>query len=89
MQVLAGDPAADPDEVALLQAEGGHRALLMVPIVARGETFGLIEAFSYHERPWSATAINRARIVCAQLGAVLPGQGLESGPKAGLWQRSP
>ena len=73
VQVLAGDPAADPDEVALLQAEGGHRALLMVPIVARGETFGLIEAFSYHERPWSATAINRARIVCAQLGAVLAG----------------
>ena len=45
----------------------------MIPIVARGETFGLIEAFSSQERPWSATAINRARIVSAQLGAVLAG----------------
>jgi GAF domain-containing protein len=73
MQVLAGDPSADPAEVELLRVEGGHRALLMIPIVARGETFGLIEAFSFQERPWSATAINRARIVSAQLGAVLAG----------------
>jgi diguanylate cyclase (GGDEF)-like protein len=73
VQVLAGDPSADPAEVELLRAEGGHRALLMVPIVARGETFGLIEAFSVQERPWSATAVNRARIVSAQLGAVLAG----------------
>jgi EAL domain-containing protein/GAF domain-containing protein len=73
VQVLAGDPSADPAEVELLGAEGGHRALLMIPIVARGETFGLIEAFSFQERPWSATAINRARIVSAQLGAVLAG----------------
>jgi GAF domain-containing protein len=73
VQLLAGDPEADPAEVELLDAEGGHRALLMVPIVAQGETFGLIEAFSRHERPWSATAINRARIVSAQLGAVLVG----------------
>jgi GAF domain-containing protein len=73
VQVLAGDPAADPAEVKLLSAEGGHRALLMVPIVAHGETFGLIEAFSLQERPWSATAVNRARIVSAQLGGVLAG----------------
>jgi diguanylate cyclase (GGDEF)-like protein len=73
VQVLAGDPAADPAEVKLLGAEGGHRALLMVPIVAHGETFGLIEAFSLQERPWSATAVNRARIVSAQLGGVLAG----------------
>ena len=73
VQVLAGDPAADPAEVELLRVEGGHRTLLMVPIVAQGETFGLIEAFSRQERPWSAAAINRARIVSAQLGAVLAG----------------
>jgi diguanylate cyclase (GGDEF)-like protein len=73
VQLLAGDPAADPAEVDLLHIEGGYRALLMVPIVAHGETFGLIEAFSFQERPWSATAINRARIVSAQLGAVLAG----------------
>ena len=71
--IFDGARPADPAEVELLGAEGGHRALLMVPIVAQGETFGLIEARSFQERPWSATAMNRARIVSAQLGAVLAG----------------
>ncbi|HEV7461265.1 MAG TPA: diguanylate cyclase [Solirubrobacteraceae bacterium] len=88
VQVLAGDPAADRAEIGLLRSEGGHRALLMIPVVARGETFGLIEAFSFQERPWSATAINRARIVSAQLGAVLAGLDYSEPLAAGSSERN-
>jgi diguanylate cyclase (GGDEF)-like protein len=70
VQVLSSDPAGDPAELALL-ALGEYRSLLMVPIVCGGESFGLLEAFSRNERPWSRTSINRARIISYQLGAVL------------------
>ena len=73
MQVLAGDPAADPAEVELLRVEGGHRTLLMVPIVGAGRDVradrGVLAPGAAVER----AAINRARIVSAQLGAVLAG----------------
>jgi diguanylate cyclase (GGDEF)-like protein len=36
------DPAADPAEVALLRRDG-QRALVMLPLVAKGETIGLVE----------------------------------------------
>jgi diguanylate cyclase (GGDEF)-like protein len=36
------DPAADPAEVALLRRDG-QRALVMIPLVAKGETVGLVE----------------------------------------------
>jgi diguanylate cyclase (GGDEF)-like protein len=36
------DPAADPAEVELLQRDG-QRALVMLPLVAKGETIGLVE----------------------------------------------
>jgi diguanylate cyclase (GGDEF)-like protein len=41
----ATDPGADPAEVALLLAEG-NRSLVMLPLVASGESLGLIELFS-------------------------------------------
>jgi diguanylate cyclase (GGDEF)-like protein len=41
----ADDPAADPAEVALLVGEGS-RALVMLPLVASGESIGLVELFS-------------------------------------------
>ena len=36
------DPAADPSEAALLRHDG-QRALVMIPLVAKGETIGLVE----------------------------------------------
>jgi GAF domain-containing protein len=83
-QVLVTDPDADRAEVEQLKVEG-HRALLMVPIVSAGETFALLEVYADQERPWSATAINRARIICAQFGGVLTGLGYAApfaGPSA-------
>jgi GAF domain-containing protein len=70
VQVLVTDPAADPAEVALLRADG-FAALLMVPVIARGRTLGLLEAARFDEQAFSRSQVNRARIVAYQLGALL------------------
>ncbi len=69
-QVLAGDPTAEPAETELL-LNLGHRSLLMVPVVHRGESLGIIEAFSNVERPWTRTEINRARIISNQFASTI------------------
>ena len=71
IQVLAGDPDADPEEVRLLR-ESGQSSLLMIPVVCRGETLGLIEAFRLEERAWSRVEINRARVIANQFASVIP-----------------
>jgi EAL domain-containing protein (putative c-di-GMP-specific phosphodiesterase class I) len=70
VQILAGDPYADPDEVRVLSASG-HRSLLMVPIVFRNVSLGIVEAFAREERPWTRTEITRARLACSHLGATI------------------
>jgi diguanylate cyclase (GGDEF)-like protein len=70
LQVLVADPEADTSEVELLLSLG-YRSLLMVPVINRGETLGLLEAMSTDERPWTRTEINRARIIANQLSAVI------------------
>jgi GAF domain-containing protein len=70
VQVLAGDATSDPAEVELMLMLG-HRSLLMVPVVHRGESIGLLEAHSDRERPWTRTEINRARIIANQLASVI------------------
>jgi EAL domain-containing protein (putative c-di-GMP-specific phosphodiesterase class I) len=69
-QILAGDPTGDPAELALLERLG-YRSLLMVPVVSGGATVGLMEAYASEERPWSRTAVNRARIISYPLGSAL------------------
>ncbi len=51
--VDADDPAADPAEVALLRAEG-HRAVAMLPLVAKGQSIALAELFSTSAITWNA-----------------------------------
>ena len=70
VQVLAGDPEADRREVELLLSLG-HRSLLMVPVVSRGESLGIVEAYSRFERPWTRTEINHARIISNQFSSVI------------------
>jgi EAL domain-containing protein (putative c-di-GMP-specific phosphodiesterase class I) len=70
VQVLVTDPAADPAEVALL-TDDGFAALLMVPVIARGRTLGLLEAVRFDEQAFSRSQVNRARIVAYQLGGLL------------------
>ncbi len=69
-QVYASDPESDSAEVSLL-FELGYRSLLMVPVISRGLTVGLLEAFTEADRPWTRTEINRARVVAHQFGAVV------------------
>jgi GAF domain-containing protein len=67
---MAGDPWADAPEVKLLLSMG-YRSLIMVPVVHRGESVGIVEAMTEQERPWTRTEINRARIIANQLASVI------------------
>ena len=69
-QVMVGDPRSDRHEVELMFSLG-YRTLLMVPVVHRGESLGLVEAMCHEERPWTRTEMNRARIVANQLASVI------------------
>jgi diguanylate cyclase (GGDEF)-like protein len=71
MQTVAGDPGSDPSEVKLLLALG-ERSLLMVPVVSRGESIGIIEAYRTDERAWTRAEINRARVIANQFASVIP-----------------
>lgn len=69
-QVVAGDPASDPAEVALLE-HAGHQAVLMVPLVFGGRDVGLLELYRRHAMPWNTAEIERAQLLAHQLGAVI------------------
>jgi GAF domain-containing protein len=69
-QVVVGDPASDPAEVALLE-QAGHQAVLMVPLVFGGQDVGLLELYRRHAMPWNSGEIERAQLLAHQLAAVL------------------
>lgn len=81
VQVVVGDPESDPSEVELLLALG-ERSLLMVPVVCRGESLGLIEAYRSDERAWTRAEINRARVVANQFASVIPTLAEDRGPRS-------
>jgi diguanylate cyclase (GGDEF)-like protein len=70
-QVVVSDPASDPSEVNFL-LRIGKRSMLMVPIVCRGESLGILEAFRDDERAWSRGEINRARVIANQFASLIP-----------------
>jgi EAL domain-containing protein (putative c-di-GMP-specific phosphodiesterase class I) len=82
VQVLADEAEADTAEAALLRSQG-YRSLLMVPIIHRRVSTGLLEALSTANTPWSRTAINRARIIAYHLGTVLAT--LDHSPRPHPW----
>ena len=45
--------------------------MLMVPVISRGESLGLLEAYSDGERPWTRAQINHARIIANQFASVI------------------
>lgn len=69
-QIMVGDPRADQNEVELMFSLG-HRTVLMVPVVHRGESLGIVEALCHEERPWTRTEMNRARIIANQLAPMI------------------
>ena len=69
-QIVVGDPASEPSEVALLEANG-FGAMLMVPLVFGGRDVGLLELYRRHPLPWSSAEIERAELLAHQLAAVI------------------
>jgi diguanylate cyclase (GGDEF)-like protein len=63
--VDADNPEADPAEVAYLR-EIGHRTLVMVPLVARGESIGIVELFSPRARAFSDREIDLAQVLARE-----------------------
>jgi len=70
LQVLASDPEADRDEVAMLD-ELGYHGMLMVPLLSGGRNIGILEAFTTTERLWSWSQIHSARILAYQIALAL------------------
>jgi diguanylate cyclase (GGDEF)-like protein len=69
-QIVVGDPASEPSEVALLE-QSGFQAVLMVPLVFGGRDVGLLELYRRHAMPWNSGEIERAQLLAHQLAAVL------------------
>jgi diguanylate cyclase (GGDEF)-like protein len=80
-QVVVGDPASDPAEVALLE-RAGHQAVLMVPLVFGGRDVGLLELYRRHAMPWNSGEIERAQLLAHQLAAVLDLLARDFAPRA-------
>jgi excisionase family DNA binding protein len=69
--VNAGDPAADPYELGELLREG-DKSLLMVPLVFRGESIGLVELMDHaHERRYSRQELRICTAVAGQAAVAL------------------
>jgi len=69
--VNAGDPAADPHELRELVREG-DKSLLMVPLVFRGESIGLVELMDHaRERRYSRQELRICTAVAGQAAAAL------------------
>ena len=66
----AADEAADPAEVALLTADG-NRMLAMLPLVAKGQSIGLVELFSRGAVRWDDEHLNLARTMANEAAIAL------------------
>ena len=70
VQVRVSDPEADPAETELLTARG-HSSLLMLPLVARGETIGLMEIIDVRDREFDAIDVDFCRALCDVVATAL------------------
>lgn len=63
MQIRVADPEDDARERELLERRG-QKSLLMLPLVARGETIGLMEVIDVQDRVWDANDVEFCRALC-------------------------
>jgi diguanylate cyclase (GGDEF)-like protein len=68
--VDADDPAADRDEVTLMVRDG-NRILAMLPLVAKGQSIGLVELFSKTRIRWDAQHLELARTMANEAAIAL------------------
>ncbi len=66
----AEDPDADRAEVALMRP-AGQRMLAMLPLVAKGQSIGLVELFSASAITWSADLLELARTMANEAAMAL------------------
>ncbi len=76
IQVLFSDGSAEIGELALLGTTR-YRAMLLAPIVACGESLGVLQVFASQERLWSRSELNRVRILAYQLAPLIERLGRE------------
>jgi hypothetical protein len=69
-QIVVGDAASDPDEVAELQRLG-YNTLLMVPMAVGGGRRALMEVYRRYSQAFTSAEVDRARVVALQFAAVL------------------
>ncbi|MDP8956869.1 MAG: sensor domain-containing diguanylate cyclase [Actinomycetota bacterium] len=70
MEVRVSNPDDDPAERALLEARG-QQSLLMLPLVARGETIGLMEIVDTADRSFAAEDVEFCRAMCDVLAVAI------------------
>jgi GAF domain-containing protein len=69
-QVIAGDPASDPAELAVL-ATAGMSAVLLMPLVSAGATIALLEIYRTAPQAWTNTQVEHARVLANHIGPTL------------------
>src|SRR5262245_45067795 len=62
-QIRVESPEDDPAERALLEKQG-QKSLLMLPLVARGETIGLLEIVDVEDRVWAQEDVEFCQALC-------------------------
>lgn len=67
--VVRSDPEADPAETALL-AERGFGSLLMLPLISRGTTWGIVEVYA-DENGFGGDQVETATALIARVGELL------------------
>jgi GAF domain-containing protein len=67
---VVDDPAVDAAERRLME-DLGFAALLMVPVISRGVSVGLIEVSRRTGRPWTSAEIDHARLLAQSLAGTL------------------
>jgi diguanylate cyclase (GGDEF)-like protein len=66
----AADPRADPAEVALMTRDGS-RILAMLPLVAKGQSIGLVELISNAPMAWNEERLGLARTMANEAAMAL------------------
>ncbi|MBE2318406.1 EAL domain-containing protein [Solirubrobacter sp. CPCC 204708] len=69
-QVVVGDEAGDPAELAEL-AELGLGTVLLVPVICSDQPVGLLEIYRVRRQAFTAREVDRARVLAQQFGAAL------------------
>jgi len=70
VEISVDDPRADAAEVLLLQHDG-HRALVMLPLVAKGETVGLVELIADRSINLDERRLDLARTMANEAASAL------------------